>query len=58
MEAFLRKGAALGLIRLRGHRDLGGIRARNYNSVPLKGAEKLANFIGTFALQRERSTGE
>ncbi|KAI5865850.1 pyridoxal phosphate-dependent transferase [Durotheca rogersii] len=54
-EAFLQEAAALGLTGLRGHRDLRGIRASNYNSVPLEGAEKLAKFIGTFASQRETS---
>jgi phosphoserine aminotransferase len=57
-EAFLEEGAALGLTGLRGHRDLRGIRASNYNSVPLEGAEKLANFIHAFASQRGISTGE
>ena len=57
-EAFLEEGINLGLTGLRGHRDLRGIRASNYNSVPLKGAEKLANFIGAFASQTGRSIGE
>ncbi|PNY28474.1 Phosphoserine aminotransferase [Tolypocladium capitatum] len=57
-EAFLEKGAALGLTGLRGHRDLRGIRASNYNSVPLEGAEKLANFIDAFASQWGISIGE
>jgi phosphoserine aminotransferase len=48
-EAFLKDGAALGLTGLKGHRSMGGIRASNYNSIPLEGAEKLANFIGAFA---------
>jgi phosphoserine aminotransferase len=52
-EAFLKQGIALGLIGLKGHRDVRGIRASNYNSVPLEGAEKLANFICAFASQRE-----
>jgi phosphoserine aminotransferase len=51
-EAFLKQGVVLGLTGLKGHRDLRGIRASNYNSVPLEGAEKLANFINTFASQR------
>ncbi|GAB0133430.1 hypothetical protein EsDP_00001839 [Epichloe bromicola] len=51
-EAFLEEGAALGLTGLRGHRSVGGIRASNYNSISLSGAEKLAQFIGTFASQR------
>ncbi len=54
-EAFLDEAAALGLTGLRGHRALGGIRASNYNAVPLEGAEKLANLISTFASQRGTS---
>lgn len=57
-EAFLEEGINLGLTGLRGHRDLRGIRASNYNSVPLEGAEKLANFISAFASQTGRSIGE
>ena len=56
-EAFLEEGAALGHTGLKGHRSLGGIRASNYNAVPLEGAEKLVNFIGAFA-SRGISTGE
>ncbi|KAI1162812.1 phosphoserine aminotransferase [Nemania serpens] len=48
-RAFLEEGTALGLTGLKGHRSLGGIRASNYNSVPLEGAEKLARFIRAFA---------
>lgn len=50
-EAFLKEATALGLNGLKGHRSVGGIRASNYNSVSLEGAEKLAKFIGTFASQ-------
>ncbi|KAK3363692.1 phosphoserine aminotransferase [Lasiosphaeria hispida] len=48
-RAFLEEGIAQGLTGLKGHRSLGGIRASNYNSVPLEGAEKLAKFIRAFA---------
>ncbi|KAH6646994.1 phosphoserine aminotransferase [Truncatella angustata] len=48
-KAFLEEGVAQGLTGLKGHRSLGGIRASNYNSVPLEGAEKLAKFIRAFA---------
>ncbi|KAI1632694.1 phosphoserine aminotransferase [Biscogniauxia mediterranea] len=51
-EAFLEEGAAQGLTGLKGHRSVGGIRASNYNAIPLEGAEKLANFIEHFASQR------
>ena len=50
-ETFLKQGVTLGLTGLRGHRDVRGIRASNYNSVSLEGAKKLASFIGTFASQ-------
>lgn len=53
-EAFLEQGTALGLTGLRGHRDLRGIRANNYNSVTLEGAAKLAKFTSMFASQREK----
>ncbi|KXX77520.1 Phosphoserine aminotransferase [Madurella mycetomatis] len=54
-EAFLEGATALGLTGLKGHRSVGGIRASNYNAIPLEGAEKLAKFIGTFASQRSTS---
>jgi len=53
--AFLEEAAALGLTGLKGHRSAKGVRASNYNSVSLEGAEKLAKFIGTFASQRGTS---
>lgn len=48
-KAFLKESTGLGLTGLKGHRSVGGIRASNYNSIPLEGAEKLAKFIDTFA---------
>lgn len=51
-EEFLKQGAALGLTGLKGHRDVRGIRASNYNSVTVEDAAKLADFIGAFASQR------
>ncbi|KAK7967790.1 uncharacterized protein PG986_002067 [Apiospora aurea] len=48
-KAFLEKSKQQGLEGLKGHRSVGGIRASNYNAVPLEGAEKLAKFIGQFA---------
>lgn len=54
-EAFLKEAAALGLTGLKGHRSMGGIRASNYNSISIEGAEKLTKYIGTFASQRGTS---
>ncbi|KAL5614188.1 hypothetical protein BROUX41_000027 [Berkeleyomyces rouxiae] len=48
-KAFLKESTALGLTGLKGHRSVGGIRASNYNSISLEGAEKLAKFINDFA---------
>ncbi|KAL8371870.1 hypothetical protein RB595_001597 [Gaeumannomyces hyphopodioides] len=48
-KAFLAQAAARGLTGLKGHRSVGGVRASNYNSIPLEGAQKLAAFIDEFA---------
>lgn len=48
-KAFLKEATALGLTGLKGHRSVGGIRASNYNAIPLSGAEKLVQFIESFA---------
>lgn len=47
--SFLNGAKKLGLLGVKGHRSVGGMRASNYNSIPLEGAEKLANFINDFA---------
>lgn len=46
---FLSGATSLGLTGLKGHRSVGGIRASNYNSVPLEGAERLAAYLKSFA---------
>ena len=46
--AFLEQAEALGLVNLKGHRSVGGIRASIYNSMPMEGAETLANFMSDF----------
>ncbi|KAE9374205.1 phosphoserine aminotransferase [Stipitochalara longipes BDJ] len=48
-KAFLKGSVEAGLTGLKGHRSVGGIRASNYNSIPLEGAEKLAKYIEEFA---------
>ena len=44
-----REAAAAGLVELKGHRSVGGIRASLYNAMPLAGAQALADFMRTFA---------
>ncbi|KAF2141852.1 uncharacterized protein K452DRAFT_308906 [Aplosporella prunicola CBS 121167] len=46
---FLAGGEKRGLTGLKGHRSVGGIRASNYNAVPLEGAQKLAEYLEEYA---------
>ncbi|HET7161433.1 MAG TPA: 3-phosphoserine/phosphohydroxythreonine transaminase [Rhodanobacteraceae bacterium] len=46
--AFVAEAAATGLLALKGHRALGGIRASIYNAVPMEGVRALCNFMTEF----------
>ena len=37
-----------GMIGLKGHRSVGGLRASIYNAMPLEGVEKLVDLMETF----------
>ncbi len=50
---FLQEAEAVGLYALKGHRNVGGIRASIYNPMPLEGVKKLAGFMEEF--ERENS---
>lgn len=45
---FVSEAAAVGLVNLKGHRLVGGMRASIYNAMPMEGVEKLADFIRAF----------
>ena len=47
--AFCREAQTKGLIGLKGHRSVGGVRASIYNAFPLEGVERLAEFMSDFA---------
>ena len=47
--AFLEQSAAAGLMALKGHRSVGGMRASIYNALPLAGVEALIDFMQDFA---------
>ncbi|OEE59691.1 phosphoserine transaminase [Enterovibrio norvegicus FF-454] len=47
-EAFLTESDALGLKALKGHRDVGGMRASIYNAMPLEGVQALVTFMKEF----------
>lgn len=46
---FCDEAAAIGLVGLRGHRSVEGIRASIYNAFPLDGVERLAEFMQDFS---------
>jgi phosphoserine aminotransferase len=48
-KAFLAGAEKQGLLGLKGHRSVGGIRASNYNAVPLENVQKLAAWLVQFA---------
>ena len=48
-EAFLKQAAKQrGLIQLKGHRSVGGMRASIYNAMPLEGVHALVEFMREF----------
>ncbi|GGY22580.1 3-phosphoserine/phosphohydroxythreonine transaminase [Paludibacterium paludis] len=50
-DAFLMEAARNGLVQLKGHRSVGGIRASIYNAMPIEGVKSLVNFMMDFARQ-------
>ncbi len=48
-STFLRESEAAGLLALKGHRAVGGMRASIYNAMPLEGVQALVDFMADFA---------
>ncbi|OCK75315.1 phosphoserine aminotransferase [Lepidopterella palustris CBS 459.81] len=48
-KGFLAGAEKMGLLGLKGHRSVGGIRASNYNAVSVEGAEKLVAYLEDYA---------
>jgi len=46
--AFVKEATAAGLVNLKGHRSVGGMRASIYNAMPKAGVEALVKFMGDF----------
>ena len=46
--AFVKAAAAEGLVNLKGHRSVGGMRASIYNAMPVEGVQKLVDFMKKF----------
>ncbi|HRQ65315.1 MAG TPA: 3-phosphoserine/phosphohydroxythreonine transaminase [Xanthomonadaceae bacterium] len=48
-EAFLKASKSAGLLALKGHRSVGGMRASIYNAMPIEGVQTLVEFMKEFA---------
>ena len=48
-KKFASEASAQGLVNLKGHRSVGGMRASIYNAMPIEGVEKLVVFMKQFA---------
>ncbi len=48
-EEFLRQAKERGLVQLKGHRSVGGMRASIYNAMPIEGVRRLVEFMREFA---------
>ncbi|MCX7725293.1 MAG: 3-phosphoserine/phosphohydroxythreonine transaminase [Chitinispirillaceae bacterium] len=50
---FLKKASANGLVNLKGHRSVGGMRASIYNAMPVEGVKKLVDFMKKFEMEHK-----
>ncbi|QYJ99787.1 3-phosphoserine/phosphohydroxythreonine transaminase [Shewanella psychrotolerans] len=53
-EEFIKQAKSKGLVALKGHRSVGGMRASIYNAMPIEGVEALVKFMQAFAEQHCR----
>ena len=47
-KKFCSEAAKAGLVSIKGHRSVGGMRASIYNAMPVEGVEKLVRFMEEF----------
>ncbi|GBP19643.1 Phosphoserine aminotransferase [Eumeta japonica] len=52
-KEFLKGAEALGLIQLKGHRDVGGIRASTYNAVTMEEVDILVDYMKNFQMKHQ-----
>ena len=50
-EAFLKQAREAGLLQLKGHKSVGGLRASLYNAMPLAGVQALVDHMQAFEAQ-------
>ncbi|MBE7077770.1 MAG: 3-phosphoserine/phosphohydroxythreonine transaminase [Clostridiales bacterium] len=54
-KKFCAEAAKEGLVNLKGHRSVGGMRASIYNAMPYEGVEKLVEFMDKFAKENPKA---
>ena len=47
-DAFLKGAAERGMVQLKGHRSVGGMRASIYNAMPMEGVQRLVDYLKEF----------
>jgi phosphoserine aminotransferase len=47
-EEFLKGAVKEGMVQLKGHRSVGGMRASIYNAMPLEGVQRLVSYMKDF----------
>jgi phosphoserine aminotransferase len=52
-DKFVKEAAAAGLVNLKGHRTVGGMRASIYNAMPVEGVAALIDFMKKFELENK-----
>lgn len=53
--AFVKSATACGLVNLKGHRSVGGMRASIYNAMPIEGVKALVNFMKAFEVEHKEA---
>ncbi len=51
---FVKEAKEVGLVNLKGHRTVGGMRASIYNAMPIEGIEKLIDFMKKFEAENKK----
>ena len=49
----IKEAKAAGLVQLKGHRSVGGMRASIYNAMPIEGVKALIDFMKKFELENK-----
>ena len=50
-DAFLKGAESRGMVQLKGHRSVGGMRASIYNAMPIEGVRALVDYMKAFEKQ-------